>query len=313
MNNTCFFAFIGKVKLSVYKGDITREKVDVIVNAANENLQHVGGVAEAILEKGGKAIEDESRRIMRERGPLSDGDVVVTRPGKLSCKVVVHAVGPMWKSVGAKKSKPLLRCACINSLLETEKLKMTSIALPAIGSGIYGMPKNVCAQVMFDAVDQFVRQGDPKKKTITDIRLVDIDDPSVQAFSKEFIARYGDNREGRSPGEGSSSLPSAGTAEGGSNTAPRSRRGKNKYSSMPNSDRPTVNANESWRESQHHQTSFGSLSADKDHPLSASSPPSPTSYSSAVKGGKDGNDGKSSKGGGGSKTEEMEEGKRTAY
>jgi len=68
---------------------------------------------------------------------------------------------------------------------------MTSIALPAIGSGSLGMPKDECARVMFDAVVEFVKQGNPKKKTITDIRFVNIDDPSVQAFKTEFISRFG--------------------------------------------------------------------------------------------------------------------------
>ena len=300
--------------MSLYKGDITTEKVDVIVNAANVDLQHVGGVANAILKKGGKAIEDESRRIIRQRGPLRDGDAVVTKSGKLSCKVVVHAVGPMWNAVEAKKSKKLLRRACLNSLLETEKLTMTSIALPAIGSGIYGIPKNVCAQVMFDAVDQFVRQGDPKSKTVTDIRIVDIDDPTVQAFAKEFITRYGDNQEKKAPGEGSATLSSAGT-EGGSFKAPilRPRRGKNKNRNVPDSGRPIANPREPAREGQHHRTSIGRSADDNGLSSVASFPPSSTSYSNALKGGKGANDGKSSKGGGGGKPEEKEEGKRTAY
>lgn len=271
-------------------------------------------VAKAILEKGGKTIADESRRIIRERGPLRDGEAVATKSGKLSCKVVVHAVGPMWKAVETKKSKQLLRRACLNSFLETEKLKMTSIALPAIGSGIYGIPKNVCAQVMFDTVDQFVRQGDPKSKTVTDIRIVDIDDPTVQAFAKEFIARYGYNQEGRTPGEGSATLLSAGT-EGGSSKASTSRpkRGENKNRQVRDSGRPTTKPHEPAREGQHNRISIGSSPAFIDHPLVGSSPPSSTSYSSVVKGGKGGNDGKSSKGACGGKSEEMKEGKRTAY
>lgn len=220
--------------------------------------------------------------------------------------MVVHAVGPMWNAVEAKKSKKLLRRACLNSLLETEKLKMTSIALPAIGPGIYGIPKNVCAQVMFDAVDEFVRQGDPKTKTVTDIRIVDIDDPTVQAFAKEFITRYGDNQARRTPGEGSATL---------SSKAPNSRprRGKNKNRNVPDSGRPTTNPHEPAREGQHNRTSIGRSAAGTDHPLVASSSPSSTLYSSAVKGGMGANDGKSSKGAVRGKLEEMEGGKRTAY
>ena len=213
--------------MSVYKGDITKEKVDVIVNAANGALQHDGGVARAIADKGGRKIKEESRVIIRNRGVLKDGEAVTTNSGNLPCKAVVHAVGPRWDDVGSPKSEKILRLACLNSFFETQKLNMTSIALPAIGSGMYGMPKDVCAEVMFDAVDEFVRQGDPKKKKITDIRLVNIDDPSVQAFGKEFITRYGENRETKTSGGGSSSLSPTG-AEGGSSTKPPSRLNRSK-------------------------------------------------------------------------------------
>ena len=171
--------------MSVYKGDITNEKVDAIVNAANTDLIHAGGVAKAILDRGGKKIKEESQFIIKKRGVLKDGEAVHTKSGNLPCKAVVHAVGPRWDVVGSTNSRKILRRACLNSFYESEKLKMTSIALPAIGSGIYGMPKDVCAEVMFDAVEEFVTKGDPKKKTITDIRFVNIDDPSVQAFMKE--------------------------------------------------------------------------------------------------------------------------------
>lgn len=279
---------LGKVKVSVYKGDITNEQVDVIVNAANRDLDHIGGVAKAILDKGGKSIQKESWGIIKQRGskPLKDGEAVVTKSGNLPCKMVVHAVGPKWVDVGSTNSKRILRLACVNSFLQTQKLNMTSIALPAIGSGIYGMPKDVCAEVMFDAVDEFARKGDPKKRTITDIRFVNIDDPSVQAFGKEFISRYGDNQESshgnKTPGGGSGRISTG--AEGGTSAAPpsRSNRDKNQNRNMSNNSRATTN---DARESQPHRTSFGSSAANANHPLSSSGHSSSpnASYSNAVK------------------------------
>ena len=277
------FSFLGKVKVSVYKGDITNENVDVIVNAANRELDHIGGVAKAIVDYGGKSIQKESRGIIKQRGSnLKDGEAVTTKSGKLPCKAIVHAVGPKWFDLGTADSKEILRRACINSFLETQKLNMTSIALPAIGSGIYGMPKDVCAEVMFAAVDEFVRQSDPKKKTITDIRFVNIDDPTVLAFGKEFMARYGNNHEKKTTGEGSTRLSPTG-AEGGSSTGSRSNRGKNRNRSTPSNNRSTTTPRDA-EAGQNHHTSCGS-SAHIDHPLSASghSTSSDASYSGAVK------------------------------
>ncbi|KAJ7374765.1 hypothetical protein OS493_005113 [Desmophyllum pertusum] len=188
--------YLGKVKVSVYKGDLTREQVDVIVNAANDRLQHDGGVAKAIFDRGGKVIEKESNKIIQQRGAqLKGGEAVATKAGRLPCKMVVHAVGPEYRKVGLSQSKIILRRACLNSLTIAQKSKMTSIALPAIGSGMYAMPKDACAEVMFHAVDEFVRQGDSKEKSITDVRFVNIDDSSVQAFRKEFFSRYENNQE----------------------------------------------------------------------------------------------------------------------
>ena len=255
--------------MSVYKGDITNEQVDVIVNAANRDLQHVGGVAKAILDKGGYAIEKESWEITRQRGQLKDGEVVVTTPGKLHCRAVVHAVGPIWNDVGPKKSKKILRCACLNSFHETENLNMTSIALPAIGSGIYGMPKDVCAKVMFDAADEFVRQSHGKK-TVTDIRFVNIDDPSVQALKKEFLSRYGGNEATE---ERSGKMSPTGAEGGGSKASPpRSNRGRNQKGNASKNSRSKT-------------TSFDNSPASYDHPLSISghSPSPAASYSGAVR------------------------------
>lgn len=293
---------MGKVKVSVYKGDITTEEVDVIVNAANEDLQHVGGIAKAILVKGGKSIEEESWNIIKRRGKLRDGDAVITNPGNLPCRAVVHAVGPQWRKVGATKSKEILRHACLNSFFEAERWGMASIALPAIGSGIYGVPKNVCAEIMLDAVDEFIRQGDPKKKTITDIRLLDIDDPSVLAFRKEFIARYPNCREVKANVKVSTGMSKPGI-EGGSSTAPsfKSNRGKKRGKKNPKSGPSTTNPIDTSGGSQHHHIPHAASSANDDHPLRETG----QTYSGAVKAGNiGGNDARHQSGGDGWRDEE---------
>lgn len=248
-----FFNFLdGKVKVSVYKGDITMEKVDAIVNAANEDLIHAAGVAKAIVDRGGKTIREESRDIIRRFGVLKDGDAVTTKSGKLPCSVVIHAVGPKWERVDPRKSKRILHQACQNAFSEAEKLSLESIAIPAIGSGIYGVPKDVCAEVMLDAVEEYVTKVSRNDKKLTDIRLVDLDDLSVEAFQTELLCRYGDKPVTQS----SNNLKAQ----------PRSNRGRRGKSRGSKGSGSTNN-------------SPGSSDARDDHSLSALA----TSYSGAVK------------------------------
>lgn len=276
--------------MSVYKDDITKQRVDVIVNAANRELQHDGGVAAAILAKGGRTIKEESQAIIRNRGFLKDGEAVVTNSGKLPCKAVIHAVGPRCNDVGTKKSKKILRQACLNSFIETEKLNMTCIALPAIGSGTNGMPKDVCAEVMVNAVDEYARQGDAKKKKIIDIRFVNIDDSSVQAFSKElkkrcgvYPERYSLEKETGGDTSGRSRSPSSAGAEGGRSAVPPSRSSRGRGQSRDN--RHTTSRNDTGI-GHHGHSSSGSSAANSHHPLMNPSDRLATtnSYSNAVKG-----------------------------
>ncbi len=180
------------VNFSLHQSDITDEQVDAIVNAANEWLQHGGGVAAAIVRKGGRQIEDESRGIMyhRNRRPLNVGDAVYTRGGNLPSLFVIHTVGPRWNDYDRKKSISLLHRACMESLRLAAKLELSSIALPAISSGIFGMPKTICAQVMFDAIEEFSSSTDAEFSTLRDVRIVIIDDETIGFFREEFVRRY---------------------------------------------------------------------------------------------------------------------------
>ena len=180
------------VKLSLYQSDITDERVDAIVNAANDKLQHGGGVAAAIVRKGGRQIEEDSRQIMFNQNyhPLNVGDAVYTRGGNLCCKVVIHTVGPRWNAHEGKRCTSLLRRACVESLRLAAKLKLCSIAFPAISSGIFGMPKSICARGMFQAMEEFSSSTDAEISTLRDVRIVIIDDETVNAFREVFVTRY---------------------------------------------------------------------------------------------------------------------------
>ena len=178
------------VSLSLYQGDITDERVDAIVNAANEWLQHGAGVAAAIVRKGGRQIQDESNWITHRNGSLSVGGAVHTSGGSLTCRYVIHTVGPEWRKHGKENCISLLHRACKESLCLAAKLELSSIALPAISSGIFGMPKDICAQVMFKAVEDFSSSNEAEFSTLRDVRVVIIDDPTVSVFHEEFDKRY---------------------------------------------------------------------------------------------------------------------------
>ena len=118
------------------------------------------------------------------------GGIAFTGPGDLPCRRIVHAVGPVWAVKGAVRSRELLREACLNSLYKVEDFKLTSIAFPAISSGIYGMPKDISAEIMFGAVEEYARSKATSKPIVTDVRFVIIDDLTVRVFRQEFKFRY---------------------------------------------------------------------------------------------------------------------------
>ena len=137
---------IGPASLEVQRGDITALAVDAIVNAANVHLQHGGGVAAAIVRKGGTIIQDESDRLIAERGgPLETGEAVITAGGKLPAKFVIHTAGPIW---GEGDEDAKLRRACLSSLKLADEKKLKSVAFPAISCGIYRFPVQRAAHIL---------------------------------------------------------------------------------------------------------------------------------------------------------------------
>src|SRR5512139_482510 len=121
---------VGSSVIELAQGDITGLSVDVIVNAANKHLQHGGGVAAAIVRRGGRIIQDESDKL----APIETGQAVITTGGKLPAKWVIHTLGPVWGE-GDEDSK--LRSAIRNSLKLADERNLKSIAFPAVSSGIY--------------------------------------------------------------------------------------------------------------------------------------------------------------------------------
>ncbi|XP_033116466.1 protein mono-ADP-ribosyltransferase PARP14-like [Anneissia japonica] len=153
------------IELIVCKADMTQMKVDVIVNAANEKLQHAGGLAKAIVDAGGKEIQEESKIIMAARNgvPIASGEAIVTAAGSLPCKKVIHTVGPKYSDHPKTRSKRLLMEAVTCAYEEAEKLGLASIGMPAISSGIYGYPLTPCTQTILEATKEYFNEN-PRSK-----------------------------------------------------------------------------------------------------------------------------------------------------
>jgi len=140
-------------RIKVIEGDITQMNVGAIVNAANCYLSHGGGVAGAIVRAGGQVIQEESDKIINEKGPLQTGEAVITTGGKLKAKYIIHTVGPKW---GEGEEERKLEKA-INSVLEIALQKeIKSIAIPAISCGIFGFPKEIGTRIITDTLLRYI-------------------------------------------------------------------------------------------------------------------------------------------------------------
>ena len=146
-------------RIKVIKGDITKQQVDVIVNAANTSLLGGGGVDGAIHRAGGKAILEDCRKIIARQGGCKTGEAVITTAGNLPAKFVIHTVGPVWN--GGNKGEPEKLASCYQKSLQLVIDKdCKTIAFPNISTGIYGYPKGAAAEVAFQTVLQFLQMND---------------------------------------------------------------------------------------------------------------------------------------------------------
>ncbi|KAM3917002.1 protein mono-ADP-ribosyltransferase PARP9 [Leptodactylus fuscus] len=168
-------------QISVWRDDLTRQDVDVVVNAANEYLDHIGGLAYALVEAGGQQINRESEDWIKQNGRLSVGAIAVTSAGRLPSRRIVHVVGPRWSTGVEDKCKAQLQEAIRNVLrsvmLQTD---VHSVAIPAVSSGIFGFPLDLCADIIVRTVHTVCSSED--KGRLREIRLVNHDDKTVGAM-----------------------------------------------------------------------------------------------------------------------------------
>ncbi len=171
------YRFPGGQILEVRYGDLTAEKVDAIVNAANARLMHGGGIAAVIAQRGGALIDRESHAWVAEHGPVTHADPAYTGGGKLPCRYVIHAVGPVW---GQGDEDAKLADAIRGSFKRAESLGLHSIAFPAISTGIFRFPVRRAAGVFYASIAAYYQSTPASPISLT--RLVLYDPPTLSAF-----------------------------------------------------------------------------------------------------------------------------------
>jgi len=167
---------IANKTLRLVRGDISERDVDAIVNAANSHLQHGGGVAGAIVRKGGQIIQDESDAI----GFTPVGTAVITSAGRLPAKFVIHTVGPR---MGEGDEDNKLKSA-VNTTLQLASGKgLKSVSIPAISSGIFGFPKDRCAKILVNESANFLKT---QKTSLEVVEFCVYDDNTMEHFKREL-------------------------------------------------------------------------------------------------------------------------------
>jgi O-acetyl-ADP-ribose deacetylase (regulator of RNase III) len=168
-------------KVQVVVGDITKQDVDAIVNAANSTLLGGGGVDGAIHVKGGPKILEACREIRRTRFPrgLPTGEAVLTTGGQLPARHVIHTVGPIT-ATGKEPDKSMLAACYRNSLAVAAQHSLRSIAFPAISTGAYGYTPDRAAPVVSETIESVLSTGSP----IEHVRLVFFNEDDARTFLK---------------------------------------------------------------------------------------------------------------------------------
>ncbi|XP_036364589.1 protein mono-ADP-ribosyltransferase PARP14-like isoform X2 [Octopus sinensis] len=206
------------------EGDITTLDTDAIVNAANGRLDHIDGVAAAIVKKGGSEIQAESNDIMEQRkNELEPGEVVSTKAGKLKCKTIIHAVGPV-SNYGGTWEMFYLGIAVENCLVFLDLNSYISIAIPAINTGIYGIPIEEGTKCIVTTIKIYLDTHTNSK--IKHICLIDVRKKVVSAFKRHLEMVFGISK---SRGSTSSNTPFPGSQQEPSSMTPRTNVASGEY------------------------------------------------------------------------------------
>lgn len=170
----------GDRELRLEAGDLLTAEVEVIVNSANTNLTHDGGVAAQILNAAGTELAAQSARLIEEYGDIESGMAVYTDAGKLSYKAVIHAVGPT-REEGEQQHK--IEQAVARSLLLCEANDWHSIAFPAISTGYCNVPVETCGRAFFRTITHF---WDARQESAVEKILICLTDEKFRSFFDAF-------------------------------------------------------------------------------------------------------------------------------
>jgi O-acetyl-ADP-ribose deacetylase (regulator of RNase III) len=160
-------------------GDITKEEADAIVNAANSSLMGGGGVDGAIHRAGGPEILAHCKKVVADRGRLPVGKAVATSAGQLRAKYVIHTVGPVWSDGERGEPEALASCHW-EAIRIADDLQLTTIAFPAISTGIYGYPIERAASVGVESAAKALRAS----LSVREVRFVLFDSFALQHYSE---------------------------------------------------------------------------------------------------------------------------------
>ena len=171
------------VRVDICRGNIVQEKVDAIINAANMDLKHISGLAKAISDAGGPTIQIESNSYVQSNGKVVTGNCVSLGAGALPCKRIIHAVGPRWVD-GTKNEEETLYFTVLHCLQQASKENLSSVAFPAISTGVFGVPEDICARASLKAVLNHLQVN--QNSTLTVVRFVLYTPTAFQAFKSSF-------------------------------------------------------------------------------------------------------------------------------
>ncbi|KAL5022626.1 hypothetical protein ScPMuIL_001781 [Solemya velum] len=168
-------------RIVVMEGDMTQLKVDAITNAANNDMAHHGGLAKVIVHKAGQEVQKQCSEYVKSKGSVSDGDVILSGPGKLPCRGIIHAVGPKWVDGEKGESKSLSR-AVENTLKLAADHSFTSIAIPALSAGIFQYPVKLATAVIVKVIQRYWFFKTPKQTSVRVVYLCGVDEKTTEAF-----------------------------------------------------------------------------------------------------------------------------------
>lgn len=182
------------VRVSVWKANLTDFRADAVVNAANENLQHIGGLALALSKAGGPSIQKDSDDYIKRYDILKTGNATIMDAGSLPCKKIIHAVGPRLSRFASKtdfyRAEVLLSQVICKILDIAEENHLQTVAIPAISSGLFNYPLPKCADTIVETVKQYC--GNPVHY-LKEIQLVNNDEPTVREMERacrQILAAY---------------------------------------------------------------------------------------------------------------------------